>query len=278
VLKQRVLTSISLIPPILGGILFSPNWLVAIGFGVVMGLGAWEWGFLAGWVKDQERRLYVLFLLLILAALYWFFPPPWEYQAIVGYSIISLSLWGIFIYWLTDYEWGGLGMPPLEALPHIVGFLVLVPTWIALVILHGSSEHGPYLLLVLLLLVWTADIAAFFVGRRWGHRKLAARLSPGKTWEGVAGGLIGSMVVAGLASLPIPMSLSERGLFLGICLVAVAFSILGDLFESLLKRRAGVKDSGALIPGHGGMLDRIDSLTAAAPIFVIGVLWFGIGQ
>ncbi len=250
VLKQRVVTSILLIPPILGGILFSPNWLVAIGFGVVMGLGAWEWAFLAGWVKDQERRLYVLFLSVILVALYWFLPPPWEHQAMVGYSIISLSLWGIFIYWLIGYERGGVGMPPIEALPHIVGFLVLVPTWIALVILHGSSERGPYLLVVLLLLVWTADIAAFFVGRRWGQRRLAARVSPGKTWVGVVGGLVGSMAVAGLASLPVPMGLSKRSLFLGICLVTVIFSILGDLFESLLKRRAGVKDSGALIPGQ----------------------------
>jgi phosphatidate cytidylyltransferase len=127
--------------------------------------------------------------------------------------------------------------------------------------------------LFLLLLIWAADTAAYFIGRRWGSRKLAPTLSPGKTWVGV----YGALAAAGIAALALALWLDlTAGLAAGvvvICLLTASISVVGDLYESLVKRRRGVKDSGRLLPGHGGMLDRIDSLTAAAPVFALGFLW-----
>src|SRR5690606_17335644 len=129
-------------------------------------------------------------------------------------------------------------------------------------------EHGPAVMLFLLLLVVAADVGAYFAGRRFGRNKLAPRVSPGKTWEGVIGGLLGAALIAlaGGAWFGVPLVP-----FVALCVVAVLASIVGDLTESLFKRHAGVKDSGTLLPGHGGVLDRVDSVTAAAPVFLIGL-------
>jgi phosphatidate cytidylyltransferase len=148
-----------------------------------------------------------------------------------------------------------------------VGFVTLVPAWVAIVRMRLDWEHGERWVLFLLLLVWAADIGAFFAGRSLGRHKLAPAVSPGKTWEGVAGGLAASaaVAVAGAGWLVQP-ALSFVAVALG---VAVA-SIVGDLTESMLKRFSGLKDSGHLIPGHGGIMDRMDSITAAAPCLMLG--------
>ena len=130
-------------------------------------------------------------------------------------------------------------------------------------------------MLFLFLLVWIADSAAYFVGRRWGHAKLAPVLSPGKTLAGVYGALVSAGLGGILLSFLFSASIAQILLCAFLCVVTVAISIVGDLYESLLKRRRGVKDSGQLLPGHGGMLDRIDSLTAAAPVFTLGILYLG---
>ena len=159
------------------------------------------------------------------------------------------------------------------AVRFAAGWLILVPTFLALVRLH---QERPSLVLYVLVLIWVADSAAFFAGRRFGRRKLASRVSPGKTWEGVAGGVAGAAVLA-LATVAAAGHGHQgptRFVFLSIG-VALA-SVLGDLLESLFKRRAGLKDSGTLIPGHGGVLDRIDSLTAAGPCFATGWLAAGV--
>jgi phosphatidate cytidylyltransferase len=150
--------------------------------------------------------------------------------------------------------------------------VVLVPAWWALVALHGVSPSGRYYLLFLLVLVWVADSAAYFSGRLWGTNKLAPRISPGKTWEGVWGALIAGLVLGVLGVILFGVQGSRWVAFVALCAATVAFSILGDLAESAFKRQSGLKDSGQLLPGHGGILDRVDSLTAAAPVFMLG-LW-----
>jgi phosphatidate cytidylyltransferase len=141
------------------------------------------------------------------------------------------------------------------------------------VYLHGVAESGPWLVLYLVFMNSTADSAAYFVGKRFGSRQLASNVSPGKSLEGVAGGLLAvaslAIVVALLADFVRPLG------FVVLSLITALVSMLGDLTESVAKRRAGLKDSGSIVPGHGGILDRIDSITAAAPIFVLGCLWQG---
>jgi len=157
----------------------------------------------------------------------------------------------------------------------MIGILLLVPTWMALVGLHHSPTYGPYFVVYLILLTSVADTGAYFGGRRWGKNKLAPALSPGKTWEGVGSALIATMLFSVLGALILnvgsgqPLSIAK---FILLSMIVVAFSIVGDLIESLFKRLVKLKDSGTILPGHGGILDRIDSMTAAAPIFVLG-LW-----
>ncbi len=155
----------------------------------------------------------------------------------------------------------------------VAGILALVPSWLALVRLLHAPPRGPQWVLFMLLLVWVADIGAYFFGRRFGRVRLAPEVSPGKTWEGVLGGAAGSALVAiaGSAWFRIPLFA-----FVPLCLAAVGFSIVGDLTESLLKRFAGMKDSGTVLPGHGGVMDRIDSLTGAAPVLLLGLSFLGV--
>lgn len=156
----------------------------------------------------------------------------------------------------------------------ITGLLVLIPAWTGLVWIH-QLDRGPYLVLSLLILIWIADSSAYFAGRRWGRHKLAPAVSPGKTREGAYGALAGGLCWGvTLAFWYAPTGGLGIGLVL-LCLVTVLASIIGDLYESLIKRERGLKDSGALLPGHGGILDRIDSLTAAAPVFALGLYVLG---
>jgi phosphatidate cytidylyltransferase len=150
----------------------------------------------------------------------------------------------------------------------VAGVIVLAAPWVAFMALR--DEFGPAYVLFLFLLVWIADIGAYFAGRRWGRRKLAVTISPGKTWEGALGAGMAALMfaLAGAAVLGVG---ARWPWFVAICMVTVGFSIVGDLFESMLKRQCGMKDSGTLLPGHGGVLDRVDSLTAAAPIFLLGL-------
>jgi phosphatidate cytidylyltransferase len=146
----------------------------------------------------------------------------------------------------------------------------LVPVWLALVRLH---EQGPQLMLFLLLLVVAADIGAYFAGRALGKHKLAPRVSPGKTWEGVGGGLVAAAMMAAFGVWWFDMDAVP---FMALCIVVAIASVVGDLTESMFKRHAGLKDSGNLLPGHGGVLDRVDSVTAAAPVFLIGLERLGL--
>lgn len=271
-LTQRVITAAILVPLVLWGILVLPTRYFALLFAVFSVLGAWEWSALAGRAAPGQRTLYVLAFVPGLALAYY------GGQAGIGLSfVLGLAvLWwlqALVLVWRyqTRGQW-----PPASALWRAgAGWLVLIPSWVALVFLHGYPYQGPYLVVFLLALVWCADIAAFFAGRCWGRHRLASRVSPGKSWEGVAGALAAVALLATVAGVTSGLGMGRTVLLVLLALLTASGSVLGDLMESLFKRQAGVKDSGRLLPGHGGVLDRIDSLTAAAPLFALGVLWFG---
>lgn len=263
-LKQRIITASILAVLIIWAVLKLP----VAGFGVVLLAvilpGAWEWTRLAGLQKTRDRGLYVGGILaLILVA--W----PLLDSAVFVNSLLVLSVlgWCGALLWLRRYT----AYPERQDQPWqrgIAGGVVLVVPWVAFMGLR--SEFGPGYVLFLFLLVWAADVGAYFAGRRWGRRKLAPAISPGKTWEGVAGASAATLIL-GLLGAALLGEGARWPAFVAVCLVTVGFSIVGDLFESMIKRQCGVKDSGSLLPGHGGVLDRVDSLTAAAPVFLLGL-------
>ena len=263
-LKQRVITACILALLSLWVVLKLPP----LGFGAVVAavmlLGAWEWAPLAGLSGIRNRLLYVgLILALILAS--W---PLTDAPAFVGgVLVLTAAAWCGAGFWL----WRFAADPERHDSPWLIGLAglaALVPPWIAMMALR--DQYSPGHVLFLLLLIWGADVGAYFAGRRWGRRKLALNISPGKTWEGVAGAGAMTLVLA-LMGAAVPGFGSRWPGWVAICLITIGFSIVGDLFESMLKRQCCIKDSGSLLPGHGGILDRIDSLTAAAPIFLLGL-------
>ena len=190
--------------------------------------------------------------------------------------VIAAGWWIGVLFRLIGYSPGDAPTRDLSIPGLLAGLITLVPPWMALAWLHGHSGEGPVLTLFMLVLIWVADSGAYFAGRRWGRVKLAPHISPGKTREGVYGALAGATVCGLAMSMMQEFGVLHILLFTTLCIVTTVFSVVGDLFESLVKRRRGVKDSGTVLPGHGGILDRIDSLTAAAPIFALGVSALGL--
>jgi len=230
--------------------------------------GAWEWTRLIGFQRVRSRLLYVGAILALILVLW----PLLDHMALVnGLLVLTVLGWCGALLWLRRYA----RRPNHQDRPlsvGIAGVVVLTAPWVAFMGLRG--EFGPGYVLFLFLLVWAADVGAYFVGRRWGRRKLAPAISPGKTWEGVGGAGMAALALALAGAVLLDVG-ARWPAFIAVCLVTVGFSIAGDLFESMLKRQCGVKDSGSLLPGHGGVLDRVDSLTAAAPVFLLGL--YGVG-
>lgn len=261
-LRQRVITAIALAAVALLVIFLLPHTAMMVVLGLLVIAGAWEWSAFPGFTTHSGRLAYVAFVALGVGAVWYLSRSGAELDAVLYAAILW---WFIALIWIVAVPGSVNG-----ATAGIAGLFVLVPAWLALVKLH---EHGPKLMLFLLMLVVAADVGAYFSGRRFGRNKLAPRVSPGKTWEGVFGGLLGAAIVAivGVYWLSVPAAP-----FILLSLVAVVASIVGDLTESLFKRHAGVKDSGSLLPGHGGVLDRVDSVTAAAPVFLVGLERLGL--
>jgi phosphatidate cytidylyltransferase len=264
-LKQRIMTALLLGLPVIAVLLWLPRMLTVVLFAVVVMLAGWEWSAMAQLRQRWVRAVYLLVLAIGMAF-------SWYYVR----AVVSLQwfLLGALAWWLIALLWivfRPLSVPRGAAV--VAGVLVLVPAWFTLALLHLKLPAGPQWVLFLFLMVVSADIGGFLFGRHFGHTKLAPRVSPGKTWEGVAGGLVLSMAVALAGANWFAMPI---GPFMLLCLLTVVVSIVGDLTESLFKRHAGLKDSGNLLPGHGGVLDRIDSITAAAPVFLSGLLHLGV--
>ncbi len=264
-LRTRIVTAAILLPLFVGGLFFLSSFWWAVALLPLLLAGGWEWGALAGFGRTGQGAFCAVLAacaLTMLAGLNDHFP------VLDGVVFgLAVAFWFLLApIWL----WRGWRLRDWRILA-VAGWILIVPTWLALVRL----QQWPWVLLAILGVVWIADSAAYFAGHVWGRRKLAPAISPGKTWEGVAGAAVGVAVYHALVwhfgfSGAAPQA-ATAAILLVACLLPL--SILGDLFESWIKRQAGVKDSGRLLPGHGGVLDRIDALTATLPLAALVVPW-----
>jgi phosphatidate cytidylyltransferase len=272
-LRQRVLTALAIVVPVVLLILLAPAWLFGLFILVVVGTGAWEWARLAGFTSSGSRVAFAAAIPVLLALLmlsWWSFGWSTWHVAV----LVAALVWWLFVFiGLAWYSPGLSRRPSGRFLLRAGGLLTLVPAGMALLWLH---DHAPVLVLYLIALVAAADTGAYFVGRRFGRSKLAPEISPGKTREGLFGALFGAILVALLAARLFGLTPMDALVFGLLGVVVALVSVAGDLQESVLKREAGAKDSGTLLPGHGGILDRVDSLTAASPVFLFGLLWTGL--
>jgi phosphatidate cytidylyltransferase len=272
-LKQRVITALVLAPLVVAAVLLLPNHYLALIVALVFTVGSLEWARLSGIETLSLQIIYAASVLICLLALNYLLPPTW----VLGIMLISVAWWILALLRLTRYR-ANQRHTNGTLIRAAEGFVVLLPAGLALVSIHRIPSTGPGLLLFVLILIWSADIGAYFAGHRWGKHKLAPEVSPGKTREGVYGAMISALLCAALLVFWLGSGAVHALLIAILCLVTMLASVVGDLFESLIKRQQGVKDSGQLLPGHGGMLDRIDSLTAAAPIFLFGLILLGGAQ
>jgi phosphatidate cytidylyltransferase len=261
-LKERVITALVLLPIVLWCVFAGVVGAFPVFAAVLVLIAAYEWTALMRLTSFAQR---LGFVALVAAGLAFF--QQQGFNAKTGLLMVAASLgWLVVLGWVMRYpaqteQW--------DTRPRlcVIGLLLLLPTWAGLVALHAQS---PWWLMYVLLLVWGADTGAYFVGRRFGRVKLAASVSPAKTREGLYGGLILTSLIITSVAIYLSLDVLRSVLFISISLLTVLASVLGDLFESMAKRRAGIKDSGRIFPGHGGALDRLDSITAAAPVFMAG--------
>ena len=271
-LRLRVLTALLLAPLAIAGVLWlSTPWLAA-GLGLVCLCGVYEWTRLIG-----LRGLAAPLALVAAAAAAMVAAWLWREAGGLRWAIwVGVAWWPLAALWLRHYGFCQAPLPRNLAIKALAGLLVVVPAWAAAVALHEQASHGHGWLLFAVLLVWCADVCAYFAGRRYGRARLAPRISPGKTLAGVYGALAGSAAFAVAGCYLLELRGGTLALLLALALLTVLGSIVGDLFESLIKRQSNLKDSGSLLPGHGGMLDRIDSVLSALPIFVCGRYLIGL--
>ena len=282
-LKQRVLTALVLATVFLSALFWLPSSFFVLFVVAVCLTSAWEWADLAGWGRPLQRSFYMGGCALVFLLIgYYLSLGPWpiissastfssaQLDAFRNFLVLACLWWALALLWVQSYPqstllWGS------RWVRAVMGLLVLVPAGVALVFIR-VQESGAALIVLLVLIVASADIGAFFAGRRWGRHKLAANVSPGKTWQGFAGGVVANLLLAVLVWW---FAGSSLGYWLVLIVPASLVSVLGDLLESMLKRHRGIKDSGVILPGHGGILDRLDSLTAAAPVFALALMASG---
>jgi len=274
VLKQRILTGLVLAPIMIGGIFYLPMMQFMVFIGVITALGAWEWANLSGIQNKLGRVAYTAVISIILYGL-WYFDLDQN----------SNLLYVAFAWWLSAFVlvrthpkfkaiWSGT-VPRL-----LMGLIILLPMWMGFVQIKSYPNSG-YLIIFVMFIVWGADVGAYFAGRTFGKHKLAPNVSPGKTWEGVYGGIVTTTLVAFIAGLMLQdtihmdLTIKQWILLFAATFVVTAVSVVGDLVESMMKRHRGIKDSSNLLPGHGGVMDRIDSMTAALPVFALALSILG---
>ena len=286
-LKQRIITALILAPAAIGAIFYLPLMYFSSLLLVVVAIGAWEWSAFIGLSSQLKRSMYVAITTLLIAT-FWYFIPPDELWSMVG----GLQEHALLLLWLS-VAWWSLATLLMFSYPKFTnrwarspfiiatfGWCTLIPTWLAFIVLRSNNHivdafHGAQLLMFLFLLVWSADIGAYFFGKAFGKRKLMPNVSPGKTVEGFLGGVACAVLLTVSIGYYLQWSTSQFTSAFFVAVLISTVSVLGDLTESMFKRQAGIKDSGKILPGHGGILDRIDSLTATAPIFVLCYIFLG---
>jgi phosphatidate cytidylyltransferase len=274
-LRQRVITALLLAPLAILLVLLLPTSVFACLLAAAFLAATWEWSRLAGMTSRVARGVLLGFALLAFVALWWLRSTPWLWPTLIAAGV---AWWLLVCVWLRHFAFAAAPTPENRNLKLFAGAFVVFPAWVAALDIHGSPSHGHAWTFLAMLLVWAADTGAYFAGSWFGKgkRKLAPQISPGKTWVGVYGAFATSSLVAAAAGWLLGVhDLRLLGLIM-VTIVTVAASIIGDLLESLMKRHANVKDSGALFPGHGGLLDRLDSVFAALPVFALGKLLLGL--
>lgn len=275
--RTRLLAALFMTPLAIAAVLLLPTpWLVALA-AVLFLAGLWEWLRLAEIDDTLHRTVLLVANLAMMVAI------VWASRSSSGYSyvlfqiavVIGVIWWLLALLWLQHYDFASDHDTHARAFKLAAGTLSVIPAWAALALIHASEPNGHRWLLLALLVIWAADTGAYFAGRYFGKHKLSPRISPNKTIEGLVGGAAASLLVALVGAPLAGASLAQLPWVALVVVVTIGFSVVGDLFESLLKRHVGAKDSGDLIPGHGGVLDRIDSVLAALPVFALGKSWFG---
>jgi phosphatidate cytidylyltransferase len=266
-LLQRIVTAVILIVVLLVVFFALPPAAAVALVGAFVLAGSWEWAGFAGLSSSAGRAAYSGLALLMMIGVFAYYqtgrPVEWPIALGLGWWVVAFVL--VLRYPVSV-------SPPATGL---CGLLVLAPVWTAVLAILLSPSAGPAFVLLGLAMVWAADIGAYFVGRRFGRVKLAPGVSPGKTWEGVFGGLAAATVVAAIGARILELPLS---VMFPIGLSVALISVLGDLTVSLFKRNVGLKDSGSLFPGHGGVLDRVDGVSAALPLFALQLSWTGLAD
>lgn len=276
-LRQRVITAIVLAVVLLAINFLTKASVFATLIGLVFLLGMWEWTRLAGVHGHAWRSVLLVGYAAVFALLWQVCKTPWWWVPV----LVGLVWWLVALFWLSRRSVAAQPNARNALLKLFAGLLVATPAWCAAVVMHGDlaaphAGRGPWWVVFFLCIVVAADIGAYSAGRRLGRVKLAPAISPGKTREGVYGALVCSAIVALIGGILLQVPGGRLPAIVALGLITVLFSIVGDLFESLIKRHAGVKDSGTLFPGHGGVFDRMDSVVAALPVFVLGKFLLGL--
>ncbi|MGL1957925.1 MAG: phosphatidate cytidylyltransferase [Colwellia sp.] len=280
-LKQRIITALILAPAAILAIFYLPLVYFAALLLIIIAIGAWEWGPLMGFDEPIKRTFFVLSTIILIGLLWQFMPPSalWNtsgslQQNAVYLLWVSIAWWVLSVFLMFVYPKCSNRWSKHRSIRGVFGWLTLIPTWLAFLVLRSvdyqvDPYHGAQLLMFLFLMVWSADVGAYFVGKSIGKHKLMPSVSPGKTIEGFLGGIVFACILTMLVGYNLNWANEQYITVLFVTILITTVSVIGDLNESMFKRQAGVKDSGSILPGHGGILDRIDSLTATAPIFAL---------
>ncbi|MBU6949930.1 phosphatidate cytidylyltransferase [Hahella sp. HN01] len=271
-LKQRIITALILLPLFLAGVALTDVFGFSLFIGAIVTLAAWEWAQICGLTSQTSRVSYAAMTAVVLLAC----------SHLPAMLILSIALiwWiGALAIVLTYPASKAFWTPSMTR--AVAGLLILAPAWKALVAIRGGVfvlEPGfdtKWIILYIFLIVWFADVGAYFAGKTFGKNKLAPHVSPGKSWEGAVGGMLAVSVLPFAMNSFLTLTLPQLVVLWMMTLSAAIFSVVGDLIESLGKRFVGLKDSSQILPGHGGIFDRIDSVTAAAPVFLVLAMFSG---
>lgn len=260
----------------IGGIFFLPIEAFAYFIGFIVTIAAWEWANLAGYTSPLIRIGYAALVAGSVFAVGYFMALDSSISSVV--LAVGAVWWFIACLLVIQYP-SRVAIWQAKPVRAVLGLFVLIPMWVGFMILK-SQQHSSLIIVYVMLLIWGADTGAYFAGKAWGKAKLAPNVSPGKSWAGFWGGLATTGLIAVIFSLSVnqwlrPMTLEDFSLLAIITFVTAIISVMGDLVESMMKRHRGIKDSSKLLPGHGGVLDRIDSMAAAVPVFAFVMLLLG---